>query len=142
MNLFIIKKPFVNFNKTKFHDLEIEVFECNYDKNVSYLYCNVIMIHKYINNKYWKISLSKHKNFAFGTNEVLNDICTTTSLYLPKIYSFTTLELAKISKLMLLDDIRINFIDELESRQPFTNNFPNIYKQLEEMKSEYPEYFI
>jgi hypothetical protein len=138
--IYVIDKPYIDFNYQEMYNIKLEIYEGYGDTTGYYYRYKPTNIHRYSNNNYENIF--KYTNSMFRCEETIDEIYTDVCNENHRALSFTTLGLAKASKLILLRNFRIKYNDEIEKREHLKAKFPNIIKPLKEIMNLYPEEFI
>lgn len=145
MKAYLIHVPYTSQNLRVTYRKKMEVFECECSKNVArnrYQVDKIISLHVTQTPKLddWDVrSPCEFHDRQFTTLlSSLSDI--------PrhgKVFAFTTLELAKAAKMMLIDNMNSEYAKEIEHiEETRKRNVPDVSAVLDDIYQRFPEHFV
>jgi hypothetical protein len=141
MRLYSVNRPYTSTNLKRIYNKKLEVFSGELepsDRDYSSMVIDTVYV--YSRNKWVEKPLNKKRELMVRVN-LINDNMDIS--YSNNQLVFTTLELAKASKLLVTQQLDIKIKKELDDiRAALESSLPNVSKPLAKMYEEYPEYFV
>lgn len=137
MMIYCIERPYVSSGLRKTYKKNLEVFSGELINCTGNTYkADLTTIH-YWNKDKWYEKPNKKPRAVTTKLENIKDIPSLDST------NFSSLDAAKISKLLAIKNMEKAYIEELEALKAlFERNVPDVSKPLEELRELYPEHFV
>lgn len=144
MRVYFIKAPYVSSGLKRSYNKQLEVYSGVRESGKDVVYSDTV--YKYHKGKNaWVEKPCTGKHYVRIHDEKRQVVSNMPSLNIMQQQSivFVSLELAKASKLLLIQYMAKQYEDELvRLKELFTKNVPDVEPMLVEFKEDYPEYFI
>lgn len=144
MPIYAIKVPSISNGLRKSYNKQLEVYEIDFEQtshnhNVGYATGIKCWEYDLKGSKEWKVSKGRFSE-RVNINLIKTDIITSSN---HDVVLFDNLENAQVSKILLVNQLRKHYEDEIENiRKLYEKNVPDLSDEVEDLKQKYPEKFI
>lgn len=140
MKYYIIKVPYLSQGLKRSYNKQLEVYEMETGENYPMQFLNTCGIHEFKGGKWVYRKSTKTLSVSLKGKVVQTEIVNSSSSI---ELIFEDLELAKVSKFLLLDDLKKTYKKEINKIvKLMERNIPDVSIEIEKIKENYPEHFI